>query len=74
MKSLKKFIVQQKVTHTFTSCQWPYGDPQEKDFYFCGDTPVENKPYCRKHCEIAYLDEKELKKIKLANKHNKIAA
>ena len=74
MKSLKKFIVQQKVTHTFTSCQWPNGDPQEKDFHFCGDTPVDNKPYCRKHCEIAYLDEKELKKIKLANKHNKIAA
>ena len=30
--------MQNKVTHTFTSCQWPSGDPQEKDFSFCGAT------------------------------------
>ena len=74
MSIIKNYFKQNRITHVFSECQWPFGDPQEKEFYFCGDKPAENKPYCRKHCEIAYLDEKELKKIKLSHKHNKIAA
>ena len=70
MKAIKNFISQNKVTHTFTSCQWPFGDPQEKDFHFCGKDPVGSKSYCEEHCKIAYIDEKDLKK----SKHNKIAA
>ena len=73
MKTSKNFILQNKVTHTFTSCQWPYGDPQEKEFHFCGEKPFENKPYCKEHCNIAYIDEKELKKSR-DNKPRKIAA
>ena len=74
MKALKNFLSQNKVKHTFSSCQWPFGDPQEKDFYFCGAKPFENKPYCAEHCNIAYVDEKELKKSKDAQKHKKIAS
>ena len=74
MKSVKNFLMQNKVTHTFTNCQWPYGDPQEKDFHFCNEKTIENKPYCREHCNIAYIDEKDLRKNKENNKHNKIAA
>ena len=35
MSIIKNYFKQNKVTHTFSSCQWPIGDPQEKDFHFC---------------------------------------
>jgi len=73
MKNIKNFFIQNKVTHTFTSCQWPNGDPQEKDFHFCGAEALKNKPYCTEHCNIAYIDEKDLRKAREI-KQNKIAA
>lgn len=33
-------------------CRWPIGD---SDFQFCADEVVEGKPYCLKHCKIAYV-------------------
>jgi len=36
-------------------CSWPTGDPGDDDFRFCGSEAVEGKPYCRKHCERAYV-------------------
>ena len=74
MSIIKKYLMQHKVTHSFESCQWPYGDPQEKDFHFCGSNTFEGKPYCENHCKAAYLDEKDLKRVKEANKVKKIAA
>ena len=73
MSVIKNYLKQNKVTHTFDSCQWPIGDPQDKDFYFCGIEPLDGKPYCENHCNIAYIDERELRKEKEARKH-KIAA
>ena len=73
MSIIKNYFKQNRVTHTFDSCQWPFGDPQDKDFYFCEDKTLEGKPYCKKHCNIAYVDERELKKAKEAQKH-RIAA
>tara|TARA_E500000178_G_scaffold22822_1_gene21206 strand:+ start:602 stop:787 length:186 start_codon:yes stop_codon:yes gene_type:complete len=60
--------------HTFSNCQWPIGDPQEKEFHFCEEKTVSGKPYCQSHCDVAYIDEKELKKEKEAQKNRKIAA
>ena len=74
MSIIKNYFKQNKVTHTFPSCQWPLGDPQEKDFHFCDANTVGEKPYCLQHCEIAYIDEKELKKEKVAQKQRRIAA
>ena len=74
MSIIKNYFKQNKVTHTFSTCQWPIGDPQEKDFHFCGALPVSGKPYCQSHCDIAYIDERELKKEKEAQKNRKIAA
>ena len=62
------------MSHTFKSCQWPFGDPQQKDFYFCGSDTYNGKPYCEEHCKIAYIDEKDLKKAKELNRIKKIAA
>ena len=36
-------------------CQWPIGDPQSRDFHFCGESSVPGKPYCRTHCSQAYI-------------------
>lgn len=35
-------------------CYWPYGDPQDDDFHFCGAEAEPGKPYCAKHCAMAY--------------------
>jgi GcrA cell cycle regulator len=42
------------------TCKWPIGDPMTDDFYFCGQQPNENKPYCEFHSRRAYhtLDRK----------------
>ena len=74
MSILKNYFKQNSVMHSFSSCQWPIGDPQEKEFHFCEEKTAEGKPYCQKHCDVAYIDEKELKKEKEAQKNRRIAA
>ena len=34
---------------TDKTCRWPIGHPNEKDFYFCGRTPMEDRVYCKLH-------------------------
>jgi GcrA cell cycle regulator len=36
-------------------CRWPFGDPGDADFHFCGKATVAGKPYCAEHCAIAYV-------------------
>ncbi len=36
------------------NCRWPIGHPDEKDFYFCGRTPVEGFSYCKLHVLYAF--------------------
>ena len=67
MSIIDNYLKQNKVTHTFTNCQWPIGDPQEKEFHFCEALTVQGKPYCKEHCDVAYIDERELKKEKETN-------
>ena len=74
MSILKNYFKQNSVMHSFSSCQWPIGDPQEKDFHFCEAITLTGKPYCQQHCEVAYIDERELKKEKEAQKNRRIAA
>ena len=68
MSIIKNYFKQNRVTHTFSSCQWPIGDPQEKDFHFCEADTLTGKPYCKDHCDVAYIDERELKKKKKPKK------
>ena len=74
MSIIKDYLRQNKVTHIFSSCQWPIGDPQEKDFHFCDTANVIAKPYCQQHCDLAYIDERELKKEKEVQRNRRIAA
>ena len=41
------------------TCRWPIGEPTDSDFHFCGENTVMGKPYCAKHCAIAYTTIKE---------------
>ncbi len=47
-------------TNPKRGCEWPEGHPDEADFHFCGKERFEDKPYCIKHCSVAYvIPEKE---------------
>jgi GcrA cell cycle regulator len=34
-------------------CKWPFGDPRQHDFYFCGAVRFAEGPYCRRHSLMA---------------------
>lgn len=36
-------------------CQWIEGEPSEQDACKCGAPALPERPYCRKHCEVAYV-------------------
>lgn len=44
-----------------TSCRWPMGEITDDHMLFCGQEAVPGKPYCAKHCAIAYSNSKEAK-------------
>jgi GcrA cell cycle regulator len=35
-------------------CKWPFGDPREDDFTFCGRPIRPGTPYCMEHASMAY--------------------
>jgi hypothetical protein len=37
-----------------SNCRWPIGDPQQKDFHFCGARTESENSYCARHRAIAY--------------------
>ena len=37
------------------ACLWPAGDPGKDNFSFCEDDTVPGRPYCDKHCAMAYI-------------------
>lgn len=36
-------------------CQWPFGDPGETGFRFCGCPSERGRPYCAEHVAVAYV-------------------
>ncbi len=36
------------------TCRWPFGDPQETGFHFCGKMVEVGEVYCLEHCLDAY--------------------
>lgn len=39
-------------------CRWPVGHPGTPDFFFCGGTALEERPYCIHHDRRAYQPSK----------------
>lgn len=35
-------------------CRWPFGDPLEPDFHFCGKRKMDGNPYCEFHMLRAF--------------------
>jgi GcrA cell cycle regulator len=51
-------------TGSFKSCQWPFGDPLEEGFHYCGGQNIPTKPYCIEHYKKAYnVDERYLDRL-----------
>ena len=42
-----------------SKCVWPTGDPKTIEFSFCGKSIVPGKPYCSKHCDLAYTTSRD---------------
>lgn len=36
------------------TCKWPFGDPLQGEFYFCGHGNEESSPYCKYHSKLAF--------------------
>ena len=39
---------------TERTCKWPIGDPATDDFWFCGLSVQQGKPYCEAHVGVAF--------------------
>lgn len=39
---------------TDDTCRWPFGDPKDANFYFCGQQSAGVLPYCGAHARMAY--------------------
>ena len=39
---------------TIDTCRWPFGDPTEPDFHYCGERPLIGQPYCETHDAQSY--------------------
>ncbi len=42
-----------------SKCVWPHGDPKKTDFGFCSEPIMPGKPYCAKHCDLAYTTSRD---------------
>jgi GcrA cell cycle regulator len=38
---------------TNNMCRWPFGDPKEEDFHFCGGHSEYESPYCEEHTAMS---------------------
>ena len=43
---------------TERTCKWPVGDPATDDFWFCGLSVQQGKPYCEAHVGVAFQRDK----------------
>jgi len=60
---------------THTTCKWPIGNPQDKDFAFCGSGAHDDAtPYCEFHAKMAYRHDYVSKSQEALNKKLKNAA
>ena len=56
------------ITKLKRGCEWPEGHPGETGFHFCGKERFDEKPYCIKHCTVAYVIPEKEDNTKISNK------
>ena len=49
-------VAERKTAATLLSndCRWPFGDPAQPDFYFCGKQTADGCTYCELHKQCAF--------------------
>jgi len=52
-KSIRKKLIT-TLALTSETCRWPIGDPTESDFHYCGQLPLNGRPYCDTHNSMSY--------------------
>lgn len=50
-KTAKKLSLMELTERT---CKWPIGDPATDEFWFCGLSVQQGKPYCEAHVNVAF--------------------
>ena len=48
---------------TIDTCRWPFGDPVEPGFHYCGELPLIGRPYCDKHNSKSYTTPRSKKAV-----------
>lgn len=44
-------------------CRFPIGNPGDEGFHFCGAPAMPERPYCGRHCAIAYIPQSRSKNL-----------
>ena len=39
-------------------CRWPFGDPRQEGFHFCGAEQAPGRPYCIAHWSLSFMPPK----------------
>lgn len=45
------------------TCKWPFGDPLQGEFYFCGHNTDDKSPYCKYHGKLAFQQPQDRRKV-----------
>ncbi len=53
-----------------STCKWPIGHPNEKNFYFCGRTSLKDFSYCKLHLLYAFQQKNDKKENITINKED----
>jgi GcrA cell cycle regulator len=51
-KARRKVVTTATLSHR--TCRWPFGDPVDPDFHYCGKSPQSGSPYCEVHDRLSY--------------------
>jgi GcrA cell cycle regulator len=57
-RTMKKLIKKTVSELDSCDCRWPFGDPRNTDFHFCGAQSVVGRPYCQEHWDASYVASK----------------
>ena len=55
-----------------STCKWPIGHPNEKNFYFCGRTSLKDFSYCKLHLLYAFQQKNDKKENITINKEDEV--
>ena len=55
-----------------STCKWPIGHPNEKNFYFCGRTSLRDFSYCKLHLLYAFQQKNDKKENIIINKEDEV--